>query len=412
MKTFTISLLSILMLTAISCQKPTIQPEPKPIVVNDKTKQLINDNNQFGLELFKEVLINEDSTKNVMISPLSATLALAMTYNGAAGSTKTAFENMFHLNGLTTSEINQSMLGLCDALTSVDQKVIMKIANSIWYRNNFQVESDFINTNKKYYHAEVQPLDFANPDSKNTINQWVDEQTEHKIPSIIDHISPDDRMFLINALYFKGDWKSEFKKANTKNKPFYLANDQVKQVPTMVQKTAMGYYNSDLFTAVELPYGRGNFSMVLMLPNQGKKLKDLEKAFTQEDWQNWMDNFGSPAEMTINLPKFKFEYSRKMNDDLKQLGLGIAFSDTADFTKINTGGELCISRVKQKTYIEVNEEGTTAAAATSVSIGVTSAGPGAIISFDHPFLFVIKEKYTQAILFVGRVMDPSQTGGQ
>ncbi len=410
MKTYTPFLLVLFIFLSASCQKTKLPAEPKPIKITAKSQQLIYNNNQFGLELFQTVLNNEDSTKNIMISPLSATLALAMTYNGAAGYTKTAFENTFHLNGLTTEEINQSMLDLCDALISVDKLVDMKIANSIWYRNTFHVENDFLNTNKKYYHAEVKALNFDDPNSKNVINNWVDKQTNHKIPSIVNHLSPDDVMVLINALYFKGGWKSEFKKADTENKPFYLADGSTVQVPTMHQKTEMGYYNSDLFTAVELPYGRGNFSMVLMLPNEGKTVRDLEMAFTRENWQNWMDNLSGPVEMTINLPKFKFDYSRPMNEDLTKLGLGNAFSDSADFSKINPNIPLAISRVKQKTFIEVNEEGTTAAAVTSVTVGVTSAGPGEIISFNHPFLFAIREITTGTILFVGRVMDPRQTG--
>ena len=410
MRTRTLSLLAMLLFIGTSCQKIKSPTEPKPIEVTAKSQQLNQNNNQFGFELFQTILNDEDSTKNVMISPLSATLALAMTYNGADGDTKTAFENTFHMNGLTTTEINQSMLDLCDALTSVDKLVDIKIANSIWYRNTFQVESDFLNTDKKYYHAEVAALDFNDPNSKNTINQWVDDQTNHKIPSIVDRISPNDIMFLINAMYFKGDWKSEFKKADTENRPFHLAGGQSIEVPTMSQETEMAFYNSDLFTAVELPYGRGNFSMFLMLPNDGKTLAELEKALTQENWQSWMDNMGSPTKMTIRLPKFKFEYARPMKDDLSSLGLGIAFSDTADFSKINSGGGLTISRVKQKTFIEVNEEGTTAAAVTSVTVGFTSAGPGAIVHFDHPFLFAIKENTTGTILFIGRVMDPRQTG--
>jgi serine protease inhibitor len=410
MKNLILLFVASILLLSSACHKTKLPTEPQQIAVNNKTQQLIQNNNQFGLELFQTVLKNEDSTRNVMISPLSATLALSMTYNGAAGDTKSAFENTFHLNGLTDTEINQSMLDLSDALVSVDKLVQLNIANSIWYRNSFQVESDFLNTNKKYYHAEVAALDFNDPNSKNTINQWVDKQTNHKIPSIVDQVSPDDIMFLINAIYFKGDWKSEFKKADTENRPFYLENGQNIEVPTMSQETDMAYYNSDLFTAVDLPYGRGNFSMFLMLPNDGKTLSELEMALTQENWQSWIDNMGGPEKMTIRLPKFKFAYARPMKDDLISLGLGIAFSDTADFSKINSGGGLTISRVKQKTFIEVNEEGTTAAAATSVTVGVTSAGPGAIVNFDHPFLFAIKENTTGTILFIGRVMDPSQTG--
>jgi len=409
MKTLTIFLLGMLIFIATSCQKPKLPIEPKPIEVSKTTRQLIQNSNQFGLELFQTVLQHEDITKNVMVSPLSATLALAMTYNGAAGSTKTAFENVFHLNGLSAAEINQSMYDLSKALVGVDPQVILKIANSIWYRNTFSVESDFLNTNKKYYDAEVKALDFNNPNSKNIINSWVDEQTGHKIPTIVSHIYSTDIMFLINAIYFKGSWKSRFDKAQTENRPFYLPDGQTKDVPTMSQQRSFAGLYNDLFTAVELPYGRGNYSMILMLPNEDKTLKELEDSLTQTNWQTWMAGFGELGKIIIQLPKFKFDYARSMKDDLSRLGLGIAFSDTADFSKINPNVQLSISRVKQKTFIKVNEEGTEAAAATVVAVGSTSALPK-IIAFNRPFLFVIKEKYTQAILFVGRVTDPSQTG--
>ena len=409
MKAATLSLIAMLILFITACQKTELPTEPKPITVDKTTRLLLQNNNRFGLELFQTILKNEDSTKNVMISPLSATLALAMTYNGAAGTTKTAFENVFHFNGLSSDEINQSMYDLCSALTSVDQQVILKIANSIWYRNTFAVETDFINTDKKYYDAEVKALDFSNPGSKDIINNWVDNQTGHKIPTIIDNIYATDIMFLINAMYFKGNWKSRFDKAQTANKPFYLPDGETKNVPTMSQEGTFAVLYNDLFTAVELPYGRGNFSMILMLPKEEKSLETLETDLTDENWQTWLDNFSEPSKIIIQLPRFKFEYGRSMADDLSRLGLGIAFTDQADFSKINPNSWLKISRVKQKTFIEVNEEGTEAAAATVVAVGYTSALPN-LIAFNRPFIFVIKEKYTGAILFIGRVTDPGQTG--
>lgn len=410
MKKITLSFLGMMLLLITSCQKTATPPlDPKPIAVNAKTKQLIQNNNRFGLELFQSVLKNEDTGKNVMISPLSATLALAMTYNGAAGSTKTAFENVFHFNGLSDTEINQSLYNLCQALTSVDKQVTLKIANSIWYRKGFTVEQSFLNTDKKYYQAEIQPLDFNNPNSVNIINHWVDEQTQHKIPKIVNKINSSDVLLLINAMYFKGSWRNKFDKANTKNRPFHLSNGEMKNVPTMSQELEVSVLHSNLFTAVELPYGRGNYSMVLLLPNENKTLQEVEDSLTQDSWQRWMAEFSEPFKLTVQLPKFKFDYARTMTDDLKRLGLGIAFSDTADFTKINPEGGLNISGVKQKTFIEVNEEGTEAAAATVVLVEYTS-GLQNIIAFDRPFLFAIKEKYTGAILFIGRINDPSQTG--
>lgn len=409
MKKFTIAFTFLFLLFFASCERAFVQPDlkPKPIQVDTKTAQLIQNNNQFGLDLFKEVAQNTDSTQNLMISPLSATLALSMTYNGAAGTTKTAFENTFHYNGLTTEEINQSMYDLCNALTSVDPLVTFNLANSIWYRNTFSVEQNFLNTNEKYYDAEVRPLNFNDPNSINTINNWVNNKTNGKIPSIVDNIDPYDVMFLINATYFKGDWKSKFNTAKTKNEPFTLQNGEVKQVPTMSQTTSMGYLANDLFTAVELPYGRGNFSMILMLPDKGKTVKDVENALNQTNWQQWTNDLNNESEIYINLPKFEFKFEKNLNDMLSGMGLGVAFSDSANFSKINPTDSLYISKVKQKTYIKVDEEGTEAAAVTSVTVGTTAVMPTSV-SYNRPFLFAIREKYTNAILFIGRVMDPGQ----
>jgi len=411
MKKFTFPILFAFLFLGASCENSfSNQPapaQPKPIEVSAKTAQLIQNNNQFGLDLFKEIASQEHGDTNVMISPLSATLALAMTYNGAAGTTKTAFENTFHLNGLTASEINQSMYDLCNALTGADPQVTFDLANSIWFKKGFPVEQDFLTTNQKYYDAEVDSLNFSDSNSVNIINNWVNKNTNGKIPSIVNQINPTDVMFLINATYFKGNWTSKFDPAKTKNEAFTLQNGTVKQVPTMSQETEMGYLSNDLFTAVELPYGRGNFSMILFLPNPNKTLADVENAMNQTNWQHWTDSLNNETKMFVYLPKFKFEFSQIMNNDLANLGLGIAFTDSANFSNINPTAPLLITQVKQKTYINVDEEGTEAAAATSVTVGLTSVFTNSV-SFNRPFLFAIKEKYTNAILFIGCVMDPSE----
>ncbi len=409
MKTNYFMITGLILLLAISCKKIPVpnNKEPVPIQVNEKSKKVITAGNRFGFELFREVLKTEDKDKNLMISPYSVEMALSMTYNGAGGDTKKAFENVLHTDELPLSDLNQSMADLTKALITVDPKVIFHVANSIWYRNTFSVEDDFLNINKKYYDAEVKPLDFNDPGSKNIINNWVDEKTNHKIPEIVDQIDPLSVMFLINAVYFKGIWKYRFEKENTRNMTFHVSADQTKQVPMMYQKGDFSFFYNDIFSAIELPYGQGNFSMIFLLPDPEKSLQDITDNLTPENWQLWTDSFNKVNELELTIPKFTFDYGKALNDPLKNLGLGIAFSGDADFSRINPDADLYISKVKHKTFVQVDEEGTEAAAVTSVEIQVTSAGPDKIFILDRPFLFVIKEKYTGSILFIGRVSDPS-----
>ena len=399
--------LLLLLFVFVACENVFPQQNSREIKINHKTAQLIKSNNRFGLELFKEVAHQTNGSQNFMISPLSATLALSMTYDGAAGTTKTAFENTFHFSGLSNHKVNKSLSKMCTALIKADPQVTFRLANSIWYRNTFHVKHHFLKTNEKYYDAEVKALNFKNQSSIKTINHWVDEKTNGKIPSIINQINPADMMILINATYFKGNWQSKFKPSNTTKEPFTLKNGTVVRVPTMMQKTKTGYLKNDLFTAVDLPYGNGNFSMVLMLPDKGKTVKDIENALNQTTWEQWIAGLNNQTEVYIHLPKFKFEFEKTLNDNLTKLGLGVAFSGSANFSKINPKVPLNISVVKQKTFIDVNEEGTEAAAVTSVIMKATAVF-AKYIFFNKPFLFAIKEKNTNAILFIGCVMDPSE----
>ena len=400
-------ILLFVILSFSSCQKEKIQKDPIPIVISEKAQEVLNASNQFGFEILQKAF-EESGDNNLMISPLSITQALSMTYNGADGETKTAFENVLHFTGQTADEVNQAALDLTTALLEVDSKVDIKIANSIWYREDFSVEQDFINANQTYYDAEVSDLDFNNPASKDIINNWVDEKTNHKIEKIVDNISGDDIMFLINAIYFKGGWKTEFESKNTEDKPFYLNDGTTKNVETMYVENDFSVSYEETFSAIELPYGQGNYSMLILLPNDESSLSELVSQLDNQNWNELIQKMSVPISRNLWMPKFKFEYENSLKDELIDLGLGNAFSDYADFTGINKDGGLNISRVKHKTFIEVNEEGTEAAAVTSVVVGVTSAGPGMnLFAIDHPFLFVIKEKYTNAILFVGTVTDPS-----
>ncbi len=396
-----------------SCQKdPNPQPGPKPINLDQKSLQLLQTSNDFAFDIFNTVVSLEEEKDNLMISPLSISLALAMTYNGADNDTKEAFEKVLHLNGLSVEEINQSYQSLVSALLNVDPKVIMEIANSIWYRDDFSVENDFLNVNKTYYDAEITKLNFADPASVDIINNWVSNKTHEKIDKIIDKIEPENVMFLINAVYFKGIWKYQFNKEDTKEEPFFNQNGNfLKNVQMMSFKEKVNYTSNELFSAIDLPYGQGNFSMSILLPNFGISVDSVISSMNKDSWGNLINSFSDNIEVNVYLPKFKIESDKELKPDLTRLGMGIAFTDFADFTKINNAGNLYISSVKHKTFIEVDEEGTEAAAVTSITISYTSAGGGGdgSIEFraDHPFVFVIRERTTGAIMFMGKVLEPN-----
>ncbi|MBE9467444.1 MAG: serpin family protein [Bacteroidetes bacterium] len=408
MKTIKLFFLIIfLSIISFSCKKdnnPT--PEIPDINLNLKEQSLVNSSNKFGFNLFYKLNNLEEQNKNVFVSPLSVSIALAMTYNGADNETKTAMEETLRLNGLTTEEINSSFKNIMNSLIGLDPKVAFNIANSIWYRDSYHVEQNFIDVNKNFYDAEVNALDFADSQAKDIINKWVADKTNNKIKKIVDEISPETVMFLINAIYFKGDWKYKFDNSDTESKAFYLADGTTKNVLMMQQEGSFNYLSNDIFEAVELPYGGEKFSMVVLLPNEGKITADIINKLNDDNWNVWLSNFQKVSDIHIIMPKFKFEYEKNLNNVLIDMGLGIAFSEKADFTKINSAGGIAITKVKHKTFVDVNEEGTEAAAATSVEIGNTSVGPSRVFNANKPFVFTIKEKSTNSIIFIGKMAEP------
>lgn len=411
MKPISLLILAMLFLFPGSCNLPD-SADDNEIIVTEKTARLIDAENNFGFELYQNIFTSDNDYENIMVSPLSVSLALAMTYNGADGETKTAMEKALKVYGLTPEEINLSYYELVNALKSLDKKVILEIANAIFYREDFQVENEFVTTNKKYYSAEVSALDFQNQKKAlSVINGWVAKKTKDKIESILDEISPAHVMFLLNAIYFKGVWQTEFNKKNTKKLPFYIENDKSIEVETMQRTDFMPYASNELFSTVQLPYGKGNYNMYVFLPQKDKTIADIAGKLNKENWGSWLAGFGETQKVDIKLPRFKYEYEITLNDILTEMGMGIAFSSSADFRKININGGLCIDFVKHKTFIEVNEEGTEAAAVTVVGIRETSAiDEPEIVYFtvDRPFMYAITEKSTGAILFMGTVKNPDK----
>ena len=396
----------VLMLTIASCQKNNELPNPEPINLNAKALEIIQADNQFGLDLFKQLADTGYAENNIMISPLSVSQALCMAYNGADGETKTAFEETLHFTDMTMEDVNQSAQNLTKALLSVDPKVTLNIANSIWYKDNFAVENDFIERNQTFYDAVVKPVDFNSSQTVNKINNWVDDKTNGKIDKIIDQLSPLDRMILINAIYFKGEWRNQFKKEKTETDQFHLETWGTVDVPMMHTTGNYPYFENEILDALEMSYGRGNFSMVVLLPKEGYRVNDILDTLSAEVWKSWEDQFYVSNDVPVLFPKFKFKYESSLVKVLSALGLSVAFDADADFSGINKNTDLHISEVMHKTFIQVDEEGTEAAAVTSVTIGTTSVGPGMPFVADHPFVFMIKEKYTHAILFIGVMANP------
>ena len=402
---------SVLFLIVFSCKKADPTPSPEdPATLLAKSAELIDADNSFGLDLFKLVIADAKKNTNTSVSPLSVSLALAMTYNGASGETKTEMENAMRVSGITPAQINHSHQSLVTALKSSDPDVALEIANAIYYQKGFAIESNFVNINHKYYDAEVNSLNFGVPEEAlKIVNGWVALKTHDKIPVILEQIDGGVTMILLNAVYFNGIWKSKFNEKETHNLQFTLSDGTFKETPMMQQESSLEYASNELFSAVNLPYGNGQFQMTVILPNLKKTSKDVISELNTENWSLWMKSFKTENQIVVTMPRFKFSWDSELNKMLDQMGMKQAFvPGLANFDEISKEGQLYISSVIHKTYIDVNESGTEAAAVTAVMISTGESGPDYRKHFvvDRPFLFAITEKTTGAILFIGEITNP------
>jgi len=400
-----IALIVVSMTSSCENTEP-VKKDPDKITLNYKSEQILEADQQFAFELFGKInALTEDD--NIMISPLSVSYALGMTMNGATGTTLDAFYDVLHFGDLTNAEVNESYRDLMDQLVHLDDKVEFSIANSIWYKLGYHVLDEFVTTNQNYFDAAVRELDFSDPQAVDIINGWIEEKTNDKIKDMLDYIPSNAVMYLINAIYFNATWKYEFDKSQTAEGPFYINEASFTTADFMKVKGTFNYTVAEDFSAVEMPYGDSTFSMVVMLPSGEKSTDDLIGQMDHSSWNTWFEN-SAVRNVQIELPKFKYGFKALLNDPLIDLGLEIAFSGGADFSRITPGADLYISRVIHQTFIDVQEEGTEAAAATIVEIRETSAGGGTtpIFRADKPFLYVIKENSTGAFLFMGKVGMP------
>ena len=368
---------------------------------NSSYSSVASANTTFGFKLLRDLQKRQPDT-NIMISPLSISIALTMTYNGAVGETQRAMTDVLEIESLGIDTVNRSNAALRNSLENTDPQVEIAIANSIWSRQGVDFNPAFLDRNREFFEAEIGSLNFNDPQVPEVINGWVDTNTNGKIKQIVQRIDPRTLIVLINAIYFKGSWQKEFDKSATRDGIFHLSDGGQKRVKMMYRKGVYPYFRGEDFEAARLPYGEGRVSMYLFLPNRDSNLNDVIKQLNAENWSNWISQFQETTDDSeMILPRFKLEYEVRLNDTLTALGMGIAFGTGADFSGMGT--QLFISEVRHKTIIEVNEEGTEAAAVTVV-VGIESAPP--IFRVDRPFLFAIHDDRTQTILFTGIVVEP------
>ena len=442
MRAFTIPLsLFLAALLVLQCSERPSEPnppdpEPNPPVVRtpaDLTEQetsLLNSANKFGLNLFREIADRTPATENIFVSPLSVSYALGLCYNGAEGDTREAIASTLQMAGLSLEEMNQAYHDLTQILIQADPLVDFRVANSFWSRQGKAIQPGFIDLAQTYFDARVEEIDFQAPWAADTINAWVDRATNGKISDMVKPpISPDVAAMLFNAIYFKGDWMFPFDTADTRADTFFLADGSetqcrmmhLSELDCLMQRpdqrypqtdTNITFYEDPEVYVLGMPYGKGDFRMSIVIPNRWfgyphndttRTIDDAIQGLTPEKWALWISG-NTPDKFDLGLPRFKFEYEVRLDAMLKTLGMEIAFVPTlADFSNLFVDGVGWIDEVKQKTFIQVDEKGTEAAAVTQV-VFADSAGPPFIC--NKPFLIVIHEDLSGAILFIGRIADP------
>ncbi|GAB3425262.1 serpin family protein [Niabella aquatica] len=361
----------------------------------------------FSFDFFKALQAETGAEKDIFVSPLSLHIALGMLVNGARGETGSQIMKALRSENLSQEAMNNAYKTLLTELPQADPLVKMALANAIFYKNGFTAETPFLNTMKNTFDAQITGLPFI-PSDKDIINKWASDHTNGKIPKVLDELSADLVMLLMNALYFKGDWRAKFDRKNTKKQSFYLEGGGQKTVKMMNQTDTFRLAPGNDFTALQVPYGNGQFRATLILPNTGKSLASVLNEMNADAWGQLQNSFYTRS-VEVGLPKFKLEQDFNLNKTLQKMGMVKAFETNAKFDGIGELKPLYVGFVKQNTFAAVDEEGTEAAAVTTTGMFTTSlpAAPPQFIC-DRPFGFIISEKTSNTILFMGRIMDPKE----
>lgn len=403
-----ISCLTIILSLFIVITVPGLTAE---IDMKTNIRKATDGNNEFAIKMYSELVKAEKG--NIFFSPYSISTALGMVYAGAKGNTEAEMAKALHF-GMPQEQLHLTFGQIINSLNNLPKEDgnELNVANALWAQKGYKFLDEFLGITKTNYQAALEELDYQADVElcRKTINIWVEKKTNEKIKNLIPSgvLDKGTRLVLTNAIYFKGKWMDEFDKKNTKDEAFNFADGTKADVPMMNRTARYGYYSEEGFQLLEMPYAGKNLSMVILLPDKTDGITELEKNLTSVKLAQWLGKIRSP-EVIVSVPRFKTESSFSLADMLTALGMKEAFSPSADFSGMTGGKDLYISAVLHKAYVDVNEEGTEAAAATGVVMRVTAVRqPEKPIVFkaDHPFLFLIRDKNTGSILFMGRIMDP------
>lgn len=360
--------------------------------------------NQFAFDLFTSV-VDDNPDSNVFFSPLSISMALGMQLNGADGNTRTDMLSSMHLTGLEAEQINQGFRNLMGYINTHDPEIELSTVNSIWLNNGVVIKRDFVSRNQYFFDASVANVDFQSAGTVDLINQWISSYTGGKITDVLDMIPAEAFMYLVNAIYMDAPWTVPFDTLKTTQRVFSMSDGA--QIPChfMIDYRGISFVDADIFEAVELQYGNGDFSMVLILPREDLQINDVV-GLVGSEWEFRSDSF-QKTNLHIAVPKFRFTYDIDLEPVLTSLGMSVIFDPiNANFTGITDDPGVYVSRALHKAYVGVSESGTEATAATVIETSFTGEPPEPDVNFNRPFLFLIKEAHSGLILFMGKVVNP------
>jgi serine protease inhibitor len=398
------ALMFFIILTSCRKNNETVPTQPVQINLTLKEATLVSSENTFAFDIFSKVL-SQAGDVNTIISPLSISYALSMTVNGAADGTRDSILKALRVSDSSIVDLNKSYRDLTASLLSVDSRITMDIANSVWTEKKFSVKAPFADTLTSYFNAQARSFDITDPTVPAQINSWISDHTNGLIKNMIDKLDANTVMLLINAIYFKGMWKTQFDASATTSRTFTKPDGSTENVPTMYESENQKVYRGIGFYVAEIPYGQGNYVMDIILPDNND-LSAVTSSLTAASLSTWTTSLTS-SKVNLYLPKFKYGYNISLKNVLSLMGMGIAFTDSADFSNISNI-PLLISKVNHQAFIQTDEEGTEAAAATVVEIEPTLAYPVEPITIDvnHQFIYLIREVTTNSVIFMGKVTDP------
>ncbi len=399
--------LALLFGCSSSVNSRTNYDEEKTRLMSMNEKKEFNDAlNSFAFKIFKEIW-NDGPERNILVAPASISYALMMTLNGAEGETASAIKNVLELTGYSTEEINMEVHSLSKSVFDAGSGVNIKLANSVWFMDGLEIDKNFIERLNDYYRAESRQFKGSDPDVPAEINNWIEYKTDGMIRDMIDKIDPSIIMMLINAISFEGLWTYEFDEDNTVDAPFLTSGDRIRQVRMMKRTGDILICEGDGWDMAEIPYGDGRFAIDIILPDKGNGIDGILDAISDRSFNEWISK-ATTKQTALSLPRFSYGYKVEMKDMLTYMGMGIAFGEEADFTGISKKFPLSIDKVTHQTFIENTEKGTKAAATTIVGIKRISYAPEErfVFNADHPFVYLIRERAGNTIIFLGSVTDP------